>query len=460
LRCPIYATSFTAALLRPKLERAGLLDEVDVRILLPDAQTSIGPFEVQLIPMIHSIPDSNTLEIRTSLGTVVHASDWKLDVSASAGCSTGETKLHELGDDGVLAMICESTNIFENGQSGSESDVRKSLTELICNLEGRIFITCFSSNVTRLETIFAVAEKSKRTVVVSGNAFHHVIAVAQKEGLLPNIKLIADKKAANLRPDRLLYLCTGSQGEPFSALDRISRRQHNSVTLTKDDTVIFSSRAIPGNEPTVLALQDRLAALGADVITNNNRYLTHVTGHPCRDELSTMYQLVRPKIALPVHGDRRHLLEHGRYAKSLQVPHVLVPTNGSMIRLAPGEPQLVANVPAGRLLVDGSLIVPEDDPSYAIRNAIGYAGFVSITLAINSSGQLATDPVTLIEGIPGQIATELESRLQDVARAAAQGQLNKTGGDGLAETVRINSRRAIDRIWGKRPLTRVTVINV
>ncbi|MDB5429281.1 MAG: beta-lactamase domain protein [Caulobacter sp.] len=458
LRCPVYATPFTAALLRHKLNEARLIDEVDLRILPLGGKATIGPFEIELITLTHSIPEPNAVAIRTPLGVIMHTGDWKIDPSPIVGDVTDEAALRALGDEGVLAMVCDSTNVFQEGVSGSEDDVRTSLVKLIGGIKkGAVAVTSFASNLARLESVVHAAHKSGRSVVVVGRAFHTIIGAAREAGFLADMpRLLGEAEAQHIPADNLLYLCTGSQGQPRAALDRISRGEHRHVKLGKGDTIIFSSRMIPGNEKSIYALQDRLTDLGAAIITDGE-ILTHVSGHPCRDELAQMYRWVRPQVSIPVHGERRHMAEHGRLADSLQVPQSLIIENGLMSRLAPGRPEVVDEVPSGRLALDGRTVVEADGKAQRDRAAMATAGLAVVNIILDGSGRLACDPILLLEGMPEQVAARLVAETPDIVRKFAGGRTSADDEEHLAEMVRREVRKRLAALWGKKPMTRVSV---
>ncbi|HRE60607.1 MAG TPA: ribonuclease J [Micropepsaceae bacterium] len=456
LKCPIYATPFTAAVLNAKISDEGSAQDARIRVLQLSARQKIGPFDVELITLTHSIPEPNAVAIRTPLGTILNTGDWKIDPNPLIGVTTDEEALRRLGDEGVLAMTCDSTNVFVPGRSGSEDDVRTALTRVVLECRGRVAVTAFASNVARLESVIAAAHAARRHVALVGRSMFRIVNAARETGYLKSATgLIDAEEARDLPPGRVLYLCTGSQGEPGSALQRIAAGEHRDVSLEKGDTVIFSSRVIPGNEKTVFALQNALAARDVEIITDQDHHV-HVSGHPARDELADMYRWVRPRIAIPVHGEMRHLHEHARLARSLQVPETLVAGNGAMIRLAPGRPEQVDQVPSGRMHRDGALVVPAHESGAKARRSMSFAGFVAVTLVIDGRSRLVADPVVVAEGIPEKIVGALTEAATDAA-----GRLRRLDDDGeTAETVRRAVRRAAQSDWGKRPVVRVEVVRI
>ena len=463
LRCPVFATPFTAELVRSKLEEAGLEDQVDMTIVPLGGEMKLGPFDLELITTTHSIPEPNAISISTPLGRVLHTGDWKIDPDPLVGETTDETALRQVGDDGVLAMICDSTNVFEPGSSGSEGDVRKSMMELMGTLTGRVAVACFASNVARLETIAEVAKAHDRHICLAGRSMHRIVRAAQEVGLLQGFgPLVQDDEVGYFPPDKVLFLCTGSQGEPRAALSRIAAGNHPDISLGDGDTVIFSSRVIPGNELAIYDLQNQLAENGVRIITDRDHFV-HVSGHPCRDELAQMYQWVRPQIAVPVHGEVRHLMEHGALARELQIPEAVVPRNGTLIRLAPGKARIIDEVPAGRLYLDGRILVDEAESHLRERRKMAFGGHAAVTIVIDRNGKLAADPHVCLQGAPElepQSGDELEEVVEDLVIHAADKMSRRELNDDyhVEQTLRRVARRAITQYWGKKILVDVTVI--
>ncbi len=465
LRCPIYATPFTAELVRGKLFEEGLEHEVPMHIVPLGGRMELGPFDIELVTLTHSIPEPNALAIRTPLGCILHTGDWKIDPKPLIGDVSDEAALRAFGDEGVMAMICDSTNVFDPGTSGSEGDVRDSLMALVGELKGRIAVACFASNVARVQTIADVAKAHGRHLCLVGRSLHRMVAAGISTGILKDLgDVVQDDEAGYLPPDKILYLCTGSQGEPRAALSRIAAGTHPEVTLEEGDTVIFSSRVIPGNEVGIYELQNRLAEQGVRIITDRDHFV-HVSGHPCRDELAQMYQWVRPQTAIPVHGEARHLLEHAALAKDLQVPHAVVPANGTMVRLAPGTPGIIDEVPVGRLYLDGDVLVDEDESHLRERRKVAYAGYATVTVVINGKGRLLTDPVVSLIGIPETIGLHGEPLLDivedDVCAAADRLKHRDLMNDDRVEQELFRSaRNAIRQHWGKKTMVDVIIMRV
>jgi Predicted hydrolase of the metallo-beta-lactamase superfamily len=465
LKAPVYATPFTAALVRDKLKERGLLDKVPLTEIPLKGHLKLGPFEIDFVTLTHSIPEPNGLAIRTPLGLVWHTGDWKIDPDPLIGETTDEAKLRAMAEEGVLAMVCDSTNVFVEGEAGSEADVRDKLTEVIAGCTGRVAVTAFASNVARVQTTLEAARACGRTPCLVGRSMHRIYAAAQSVGILKDMPYIAEEEeAARLPASKVLYLCTGSQGEARAALSRIARGDHRHVSLRQGDTVIFSSRVIPGNETSIHALYNAFTEKGVELITADDHFV-HVSGHPARDELRQMYAWARPHIAVPVHGERRHILEHVELAKSLQAPYAIAPSNGDLIRLAPGEPKVIDEVPAGRIYVDGAVMIEAEDNALKDRRRLGAEGAVNIALAINAKHALVSGPNATVRGLSMGDEEEFDlavDELEDVAEAAF-GRLSHSDreDDELVETTLMRAvRKAADRLWGKRPLVDVTVLRI
>ncbi len=465
LKAPIYATPFTAWLMRDRLKEAGLLGTAKVHDIPLDARLQLGPFDLQLITITHSIPEPNGIAIRTPAGLVLHTGDWKIDPEPLIGRSTDQEAIEAVGREGVLAMVCDSTNVFVEGEAGSEADVRAELIKVVGEQRGRVAIAAFASNVARLESAMVAAQENGRHVALVGRSMHRMVAAARSVGLLKGLDdLVDEDEAGFLPPEKVVYLCTGSQGEPRAALTRIAQGAHRSVNLGDGDTVLFSSRVIPGNELAINALQNMLAERGVKVITDRARPI-HVSGHPCRDELRRMYQWARPRVAVPVHGEQRHLREHAAYAKSLQVPEAVVPFNGAMIRLAPGAVEVVDEAPAGRLHLDGDFLVPSDDEALRERKRVAFNGVISVALAVDERGKVVSGPDVRARGLPEDDMDELDAFLEDAAGEAedAYGKLKRGAKDddaAVEDAVARAVRRLAQETFDKRPLVDAIVLRV
>lgn len=454
LRCPIFATPFTAALVRAKLDEADV--DAPVTVVELGGEIALGPFAIELVTLTHSIPEPNAVAIRTPLGTILNTGDWKIDPDPLVGLATDEQALRRLGDEGVLAMTCDSTNVFVPGRAGSEADVRTSLSQVIADHPGkRIAVTAFASNVARLETVAMAARDAGRSVALVGRSMRRITAAAKGAGYLKDIpSFVPEEAAGDLPRDHAVYLCTGSQGEQGSALARIASGEHRGAPMEPGDLVIFSSRVIPGNEKKVGALQNALAMRGIEIITDQDHHV-HVSGHPCREELADMYRWVRPRIAIPVHGEMRHLMEHKRLAESLQVPHAQVTPNGSMLKLAPGDPVIIDEVPSGRVHLDGKVPVSEDEGVSKSRRGLSYAGFAGITAVVDAKGKLKATPSVISEGIPEIVVAAMRSAAEDAANGARLAD-DEEGAERLRRAV----RRAAQSTWGKRPMVKVEIVRL
>ena len=461
---PIYATPFTAELVRSKMVERG----VDPSWLKPVAlggTVTAGPFEVTYVTLTHSIPEPNALAIKTPLGTVLHTGDWKIDPDPQIGETTDVEGLTALGDEGVLAMVCDSTNVFEEGESGSEESVKQGLIDLISEQKQAVAVTTFASNVARVKSIVEAAEAAGRAVCLVGRSMHRITDAAKSVGILPNtMEFVDESDASQIPAEHILYLCTGSQGEARAALTRIARRDHRNVTFNEGDTVIFSSRQIPGNEKGIFELQNALAEQGVRVITPRMvPYPIHVSGHPCRDELRRMYGWVRPKVSVPVHGERRHIMEHATFAKSLQVPNAVTPRNGSLVRLAPGKAEITDLVPSGRLFLDGDRLVPEGAQGIDERRKLSFSGILFATMTLDDSGDVLDGPVVIAKGLSesdGRIADESIEPLE-IAAEDAIGRMKKRDrmdDDAVERAVGRALRKACLNTFGHRPIIEVIVL--
>ncbi len=462
LRCPVYATPFTAQVLRRKLEEFGLVDDVPITEIPLGGRFTLGSFELEFVTLTHSIPEPNAVLIRTPLGTIVHTGDWKLDPDPLVGDAVDEDALREIGAEGVLAMVCDSTNALTEGRSGSEADLRRSLIEVTEGWDGRIAIASFASNVARLETVAAIAEAHGREASLVGRSLWRMYESARDSGYLSGIRgFLPEQEIMSVPRDKLVVACTGSQGEPRAALARIADRKHQSLSLDSGDVVVFSSRVIPGNERAIFRLQNDLIRLGVEVITEKEHFV-HVSGHPARDELTQMYQWVRPKIAVPVHGELRHLKAHERFAQNCQVSETVVVENGGVVRLAPGPAKVVDHQPAGRLAVEGGSLLALDSEEIRVRKRIMYNGSAAASIVVDGAGTLVAMPRLSFNGFPG----ELEDELEDAAAEAVEDAISalspaaKRDDDEIGEAARRAVRRYINARFSKRPVTDVHVIRL
>ena len=464
LRVPVYATPFTAALLEAKrLSEVGA-PEIAVTVVELGSRFTLGPFDVELVSVAHSIPESNALIIRTSHGTVLHTGDWKLDPTPTLGPPTDEARLRALGEEGVLALVGDSTNAVRDGRSPSESDVATTLAELIRSAPGRVAVTTFASNVARIRATAEAAFAAGREVVVVGRAMERIIQVARETGYLEGIRSFHSLEVySQLAPKKVVALCTGSQGEPRAALARVAEDAHPEVSLGKGDRVIFSSRTIPGNEKAVGRIINGLIRQGVEVITDRTQ-LVHVSGHPRRAELEDMIRWVRPQIVIPVHGEALHLHEHAALARALLVPQVVCCENGDLVRLSPGPASIVDEVPAARLYKDGKLVVESGARTIPDRRRLGFAGLVSIAIAMTEDGEFAADPEIALTGIPERNAEG--DTMADVAHDAAVDTIRhlprgrRRDPEAVRAAVVAAVRAALAADWGKKPVCHVHVLTL
>lgn len=464
VRAPLYATPFTAQLLTPKLEERG----VDVRhlnIVPMGSVVEAGPFSVRYVRLTHSIPEPTALAITTPSGVILHTGDWKIDPDPVIGDQIDSETLEALGDEGVLAMVCDSTNAFEEGEAGSEATVAVALKKVIAQQTGRVAVTTFASNVARVKSIIEAAAEAGRSVCLVGRSMHKVTRAAKAVGMLDDVPDFVDEEDAGALPDSsILFLCTGSQGEPRAALSRIARNDHRNIALSEGDTVIFSSRVIPGNEMGIFEMQNAFADKGVRIITDRmTPEPIHVSGHPCRDELQRMYQWVRPRISVPVHGERRHTLEHARYAKSLQIPEAVSPRNGDLVRLAPGPAEVVDSVPSGRLMLDGDYLVPSDGAALTERRRLSYAGYAHAALTLDEDGVVVDGPLIVLRGFSEPDGRPADESIDALEQAAEQALSRLKRRDMLDdEAVERALGRAVrkmaERVFGRRPVIDVTIM--
>ncbi|MFG1341505.1 ribonuclease J [Xanthobacter autotrophicus] len=465
LKCPIYTTRFTAGLLEAKRAgEPGAPSQLPVTVVRSGGTVDIGPFGVEFIPVAHSIPDSHALAIRTKVGLVVHTGDWKLDPTPVVGLPTDVARLKALGDEGVRAIICDSTNAVRDGVSPSEADVGASLREIVGKAKHRVAFTTFSSNVARIRGIAESAYANGREVVVVGRALERVIGVAREQGLLDGVPAFRTAEAYGYLPrEKVVAILTGSQGEQRAALRRIADDDHPEIALSPGDLVVFSSRTIPGNEKVVNHIVNALTKRGVEVLTDR-KALVHVSGHPRRGELAEMYRMVRPQVSIPVHGEALHLHEHAQLARSLGVPEVVNCYDGNVIRLAPGPAERVDDVPFGRLYKDGRLLIPEGGRSIPERRKLSFVGAVSVAVAVDRQGGLAGDPSVEITGVPerGEGGIDMLDHVLDTVVATLDNlpKARRRDPDALAETLERAVRSAVNAVWGKKPVCHVHILEV
>ncbi len=461
LGVPVYATPFTAGMLRSKFAEYGRKAAIPITEVPLGGRFKTGPFDVEFVTLAHSIPEPSGLAIRTPAGLVFHTGDWKLDATPLVGAPPDETKLKALGAEGVLAMVCDSTNAMREGRSPSETEVAASLAKLIKAAPRRVAVTTFASNVARIKAVSDAARAAGRKVLVAGRAMHRIISVAIDTGYLPvNFSYLDQQMFSDLPADKVLVLCTGSQGEPRAAIARISEDEHPDVSLDQGDVIIFSSRTIPGNEKAVGKVQNALARRGVDVITDNEA-LVHVTGHPRRDELKQMYAWMQPAISVPMHGEARHLREHAKLARQAGVRETFVMTDGDMLKLWPGPAGVIDQAPVGRLYRDGNLIVPDADGPVKARRKLSFAGLVVVAMVFSRRGEILGEPQIVLEGIP--LARANGEPMSDAVLDAIDGTLRSIPSarhkdvELIRDAVQRAVRGAINEAWGKKPIVKVLV---
>ncbi|MBR1324203.1 MULTISPECIES: ribonuclease J [Bradyrhizobium] len=464
LKCPIYATQFSAALFEAKCAAERNAPKIPVTVVPSGGRVDVGPFNVEFIPVAHSIPEAHALAIHTEAGTVLHTGDWKIDPTPTLGSPTDEKRLRELGEEGVLALIGDSTNAVRDGRSPSEAEVARTIIDLVKAAKGRVAVTTFASNVARIKAVAAAAKAADREVVVVGRAMERVVQVARECGYLDGVQNFRSPEVyGHLPQDKVLALCTGSQGEPRAALARIANDDHPEITLNRGDSVIFSSRTIPGNEKAVGSIINNLVLQGVEIITDRD-HLVHVSGHPRRDELRDMIGWVKPRLLIPVHGEALHLNEHAKLARAAGVPRVLVVRNGDLIKLGPGDPGIIGEVPSGRLYKDGTIL--EDSKSRAVveRRRMAFSGCAFVAIAMTEQGELADDPEVDLVGIPdkNRAGEPFDDLVFDAVVSTIEGlpKARRRDPDALGESVRRAVRAVINEHWGKKPPCLVHVLTV
>ena len=463
LKCKMYATPFTAALIKEKFKEKKIDIGKNLKIVDLNGNIKLGPFKIEFITLTHSILEPNGLLIETPAGIVLHTGDWKVDPNPLIGNKIDQTKLKEIGNKGVLAMICDSTNVFSPGRAGSEADVRTNLLKLMSNLKKRIIVTSFASNVARMETIFYCAEKTKRQISLVGRSMHRIYKAAKQCGYLKNvISPIDAREAKKISREKIVYLCTGSQGEPMGAMMRIINYIHPDVFIEKEDTVIFSSKIIPGNEKKLYKLHNQLVKNQIDVISEETDFV-HVSGHPNREDLRDMYGWVKPKSVIPVHGEHRHMAEHISFAKEMQVPYPVQVENGDIVKLFPGQkPEVFDKAPVGRLYVDGIISVNEDSRSIRERKNLANNGYLEVTILINGKGKLFKKPLVSFKGLPIEEAQDffynLEDEIENISRTFSLN--NKKQESNLIEALKISCRKIVKEKTGKKPYTNINLVRI
>ena len=460
LRCNIYATPFTSVLIKEKFKEKKIDITPFLKIVQLNGKIKLEQFEIEFITLTHSIIEPNGLSIKTPNGTVLHTGDWKVDPNPLIGDKINEKKLKEIGEEKVLAMVCDSTNIFNPGRAGSEADVRESLLKIMSLKSKGIIVTSFASNVARMESIFYCAQKISREVSLVGRSMNRIFKAARQCGYLQNINDPIDARDAKKLPrEKIIYLCTGSQGEPMGAMKRIIKDIHPDVFIERGDTVIFSSKIIPGNEKKLYSLHNDIVKKDVELITEETDFV-HVSGHPNRDDLKDMYSWVKPKSIIPVHGEHRHINEHIKFAKEMQVPHAIRVEDGDIVKIFPGDyPKVVDKAPSGRMYLDGTVPVGENSQSIKERRNLSLNGYLEITLILNNSGKL-NKPIISYRGIPEKnfdekIIFEMEDEIFNTCKTFSM--KNKNQEKNLIETIKQNCRKIIKDKTGKKPFTNINI---
>ena len=460
LKCNIYATPFTAVLIKEKFKEKKIDITKNLKIVELNGSIKLGSFNIEFVTLTHSILEPNGLSIKTPIGTILHTGDWKIDPNPLIGEKINENKLKEIGNEKVLAMICDSTNVFNLGRAGSESDVRDSLLKIMSLKSKRIVVTSFASNVARMESIFYCAEKINREISLVGRSMNRIFKAARQCGYLKNIKDPIDPREAKKLPrEKIVYLCTGSQGEPMGAMKRIIKGIHPDVFLEKNDVIIFSSKIIPGNEKKLYSLHNDIVKQDIELVTEETDFV-HVSGHPNREDLKDMYNWVKPNSIIPVHGEHRHMNEHMKFAKEMQIPHALRVENGDIIRIFPGDnPSIIDKAPSGRMYLDGIVSVGENSQSIKERRKLSQNGYLEITLILSNSGKL-NKPIISYKGIPEdsfdeKIIFKMEDEIFNTCRKFSI--KNKNQEKNLIELLKQNCRRIIKDKTGKKPFTNINI---
>ena len=463
IKCKIFSTPFTAVLIKEKFKEKRIDIGNNLKIVDLNGTVNLNPFKIEFITLTHSILEPNGLRIETPAGVILHTGDWKVDPNPLIGGKINSDRLKEIGKEGVLAMICDSTNVFSIGKSGSELDVRKSLLNIMLRLKKRIIVTSFASNVARMETVFDCAKKTGRQISLVGRSMHRIYKAAKQCGYLKDIiEPIDPRDAKKISREKIVYLCTGSQGEPMGAMMRISSYVHPDVFIEKDDTVIFSSKIIPGNEKKLYKLHNQLVKDGIEVISEENEFV-HVSGHPNRDDLKDMYNWVKPQCVIPVHGEHRHMIEHINFAKEMQVPYPVQVENGDIVKIYPGsKPEVYDKAPSGRLYVDGKISVEEDSQSIKERKNLSSNGYMEVTILITPKGNIHKRPILSFKGLPildeEEFIYGLEEEIESTAKTFSLN--SKKQEHNLIDALKIACRKYSKEKTGKKPFTNINIVKI
>jgi ribonuclease J len=466
LECQIYTTPFTGSFLRAKLVEMHNPKPVKITELPCGSKFSLKPFDIEMVPLTHSTPEMHAIVVRTPVGNVLHTGDWKFDHDPLIGEANDEDLLKKYGDEGIIAMIGDSTNVFNPGKSGSEGDLRHSLTALILQCKKMVAVTTFASNVARIETIIKAAEVAGRRVVIAGRSLWRIIGAAQDSGYLNDVQPFLDEREIGKYPrEKLLLICTGCQGEPLAAINKIAHNSHPFISLAPDDTVIFSSKIIPGNEKKIFRLFNQFVKIGVEVLTEKDHFV-HVSGHPAKEELELMYRLVRPQLVIPVHGEAVHMHEHARLAAEWGVPNTIQLQNGDIVCITPGKIGHIGNVTHGYLAIDGKRLIPSNSSIIKDRRKMRDEGIIIITLIMEGGKQFATEPIVIapgcldvqhdgyiIEEIRNELVYEIEKYLHSVKH-------NKIASDQIINLAKSTTRRIIKSTIGRKPMIYVHIEKV
>ena len=464
LKCNIYATPFTSVLIKEKFKEKKIEIGNNLKIVDLNGTIKLGSFIIEFVTLTHSILEPNGLSIKTPVGTILHTGDWKCDPNPLIGNTINEKKLKQIGDQGVLAMICDSTNVFNPGRAGSELDVRQNLIKIMHNKNKRIIVTSFASNVARMETIFYCAKKIERQISLVGRSMHRIYKAARQCGYLKNvIDPVDPREAKKIAKEKIVYLCTGSQGEPMGAMMRMAHYVHPDAYIEEGDTVIFSSKIIPGNEKKLYNLHNQLVKNGIEVVSEENEFV-HVSGHPNQEDLKDMYNWVKPKSIIPVHGEHRHMIEHINFAKKMQIPYPVQIENGDIVQIHPGEePHVVDKAPVGRMYVDGNISISEDSQIMKERKNLANNGYLEVTIIINNKGKVIKNPIISFKGLPiesqnDDFIFDLEDKIKKTSRTFS---LNNSKQESiLIEELKKNCRKLVKEKTGKRPYTNINLVRV
>ncbi len=463
LQCKIFATPFTAVLILEKFKEKKIDISEFLQIVQLNSTINLDPFKIEFVTLTHSILEPNGLRIQTPAGNILHTGDWKCDPDPLIGKNINSERLKEIGNEGVLAMICDSTNVFSPGRSGSELDVRKNLLKVFERLKKRIIVTSFASNVARMESVFYCAEKTGRNISLVGRSMHRIFKAARQCGYLKNVIDPVDSRDAKKIPrEKIVYLCTGSQGEPMGAMNRIIKYTHPDVFIERHDAVIFSSKIIPGNEKKLYKLHNNLVKEGIEVISEDNEYI-HVSGHPNREDLRDMYNWVKPKVVIPVHGEHRHMIEHIEFAKEMQVKYPVQVENGDIVKLFPGgKPEVFDKAPSGKVYLDGNIPVEEDSRSIRERRNISSNGFIEATIIITPKGNIHNKPLVTFRGLPVNENDEFIYGLEEeIERTVKTFSLNNVKQqDNLIDALKITCRKFSKEKTGKKPFTNINLVHI